>query len=147
MLHNSLIKLFERDFDTLIKEIESYVHEESIWKKTDGINNSAGNLSLHLAGNLRHFLGHILGGSEYQRDRIFEFEGRVPREELLREIKLAKQEVTESLSQLTDQVLQKDFPLQVFGEPIKTEMFILHLYGHFQYHLGQINYHRRILGL
>ncbi|MFV1885401.1 MAG: DinB family protein [Balneola sp.] len=145
MLTQTLSELFERDIQKAKAEIEAYSSEEAIWKKADGINNSAGNLSLHLSGNLQHFFGAILGGSEYVRDREFEFNGKVTRQELLDELDAAVISVKETLAQMNDEDLNKDYPIELFGGPMKTEWFLVHLYSHFTYHLGQINYHRRLL--
>ena len=145
MLSQSLISLFERDFDRLNSELNAYKNKESIWEKAPGILNSAGNLSLHLAGNLHHFIGTVLGNSGYVRDREFEFGGTVGFDELLERNETAKTVVVDTLQNLTEEELSKNYPISVFREEMTTEFFLSHLYGHFNYHLGQINYHRRLL--
>lgn len=145
MLNQSLISLFERDIDHLNTELNAYKNKEIIWQKAPGILNSAGNLSLHLAGNLHHFIGAVLGKSDYVRDREFEFGGTVPFEELPKRNTAAKTVVIDTLQNLAEEELSKNYPIPVFGEEMTTEFFLSHLYGHFNYHLGQINYHRRLL--
>ena len=141
----TLTQLFARDFETLESEIFEYSTEENLWIKEPGINNSAGNLGLHLAGNLAHFLGAILNNSGYIRDREFEFNGKVDRDELISRIRDSRKSVRETLDNLTPEDFSKTYPLQPFGFEMSTEYFLIHLYSHFSYHLGQINYHRRLL--
>jgi len=141
----TLGQLFARDFETLESEIYEYTHEENLWIKESGITNSAGNLALHLAGNLEHFLGSVLNKSDYIRDREFEFNGKVSQEELISRIRSARQSVRATLDDMKPEDFSKIFPLQPFGFEMSTEYFLIHLYSHFSYHLGQINYHRRLL--
>jgi hypothetical protein len=146
MFIKNFILLFERDLDRLAKEIESYSNERSMWIVEGKIVNSGGNLTLHLIGNLFQFIGKEIGGFEYLRDREFEFGGRdVPREFLLSEIRKCKHELVVSLEGMDDSLLNKDYPLEIFGKKMSHCYFLIHLYGHLNYHLGQINYHRRLL--
>lgn len=146
MLQETLIKLYERDLGKLRSEIEQYTVEADLWLVSGEIANSAGNLALHLVGNLNHFFGAVLGGSEYVRDRDAEFtKFGVSKEELLAQIDEAIPALTNTLKGLTDQDLAKAYPIEVFGHPMTTEYFLVHLTTHFNYHLGQINYHRRLL--
>lgn len=143
MVH-ALNQLFARDIDTVIKELNAYNNESDLWKIGGDIKNSAGNLSLHLSGNLLHFIGHQLGGSDYVRDRENEFNARnTPRKELIEELELAKSEINRVLSSLDESVLQTK--VEGFRLDFTWEQFLLHLYSHFSYHAGQINYHRRLL--
>ncbi|MBN7816684.1 DinB family protein [Algoriphagus pacificus] len=146
MLLSELIVLFERDLDRLYKEIEQYSSEEILWSTSHQISNPAGNLCLHLLGNLQAFVGHELGGFDYTRDREFEFAGKdVPKAQLLDDIKKVKRIMVSSLEGMDESILTKNYPKEVFGKPMSNEYFLIHLYGHFNYHLGQINYHRRLL--
>lgn len=145
MNSDTLSQLFARDFETLESEIFAYSSEENLWIKEAGISNSAGNLALHLSGNLQHFLGTVLSKSDYVRDREFEFNGKVTQEELVSRIRASRQTVRVALDNLTPEDFSKTYPLQPFGFEMSTEYFLVHLYSHFSYHLGQINYHRRLL--
>ncbi len=146
MLSTELIVLFERDIDRLYKEIEAYSDEKILWQTDHHISNSAGNLCLHLIGNLQAFVGHELGGFDYIRDREFEFGGKdVPKSQLLSKISNLKKIVISSIERIDETLIFKNYPKEVFGKPMTNEYFLLHLYGHFNYHLGQINYHRRLL--
>ncbi|MEP5945145.1 MAG: DUF1572 family protein, partial [Balneola sp.] len=131
----TLTQLFARDFETLESEIFAYSTEENLWIKEPGINNSAGNLGLHLAGNLAHFLGAILNNSGYIRDREFEFNGKVDRDELINRIRDSRKTVRETMDNLTPEDFSKTYPLQPFGFEMSTEYFLIHLYSHFSYHL------------
>lgn len=147
---NSVIQalhdLYERDLDKVLEELKSYNEEENLWKLKEGILNTGGNLMLHICGNLRHFIGAMLGGSGYIRKRDDEFSLKnVKRSEIQDEIKQTKKVVLATLKELTEEQLEATYPVNVFGKEMTTIYFITHLYGHMTYHLGQINYHRRLL--
>lgn len=146
MLTATLIQLFERDLQKLATEIGLYKDEDRIWLVKPGISNSAGNLCLHLVGNLNHFIGATLGHTGYVRHRDDEFSLKnIPRQDLLINIENTRLIVKEVLSNLPEADLQKDFPLEIFGKKDSTEFILIHLATHLTYHLGQINYHRRLL--
>lgn len=146
MSTESIKSLFTRDLSKLKAEIESYQNEETIWKIDKNILNSAGNLSLHLVGNINHFIGAILGNSGYVRNRELEFSLKnIPRTELIQKIEKTIEAVHSSLDQLSEEDLKKEYPIEALGYPMTTEYFLIHLFGHLGYHLGQINYHRRLL--
>ena len=146
MLRKVLTELYERDLNKLREEIASYKVEADLWKLTDGISNSGGNLCLHLTGNLKHFFGAVLGENGYVRDRDLEFADKnVARSEMLAEIDATKNVVLSTLAGLTEEDLDKVYPIEVFGKPMTTGFFVTHLATHFNYHLGQINYHRRLV--
>ena len=138
--------LYLRDLDRLEKEIDSYKNEESLWVLDGEISNTAGNLCLHLCGNLQHFFGHMMAGSKYARQRDDEFGLKdVPRNELKGLIEKSREAVVLGLEKMSEEKLEEDFPNEVFGYPMTYRYFITSLYGHLNYHLGQINYHRRVL--
>jgi uncharacterized damage-inducible protein DinB len=143
---HSLITIFERDLTTLEKEINLYPDEESLWKVSGDIKNSGGTLCLHLCGNLQHFIGAVLGNSGYRRNRENEFAARyVSRMALLEEISQTKVSVTTTLQQLDPSILEKEYPAKVFDVNMTTTYFLIHLSAHLGYHLGQVNYHRRLV--
>ncbi len=147
MLAHSLIDIFERDLATLKKEIESYSDESKLWLTAPGTNNSAGNLCVHITGGLRYFIGAVLGKSGYVRDRDAEFAVKnIPRSELLKNIEETMHIIPETLSQMHVSDFDKNYPIEVFKKPMTTEFWLLTLVGHLNYHLGQINYHRRLVG-
>lgn len=145
MIIEVLRELYERDVNKLKAELELYTDEADLWATGGKIANSAGNLSLHLAGNLRHFFGSVLGDTGYVRDRDAEFaSGGVSRADILAELDLALADVLATLSGLSDDDLESTYPIEVFDRPMTTGYFLVHLATHFNYHLGQINYHRRL---
>jgi hypothetical protein len=145
MLTESLIPIFERDLVKLETEIAAYETDEQLWTVRGEIKNSGGNLALHLIGNLNHFIGSILGETGYVRNRDAEFDTkRGTRGEIIEMIKNTTPVVSSALGKLTAEALVKDFPVQKHDETRRVDFMLLHLYGHFSYHLGQINYHRRL---
>ncbi len=146
MLKDTLIEIFERDLNRLINEIDLYKDESDLWKVKEGISNSGGNLCLHLLGNLNHFIGATLGNSGYIRNREAEFSLKdIPASELTDNIRSTIPVVTQTIRGLDDDLWEKEFPLLVFGKPTSTEYMLVHLAAHLSYHLGQINYHRRMI--
>jgi uncharacterized damage-inducible protein DinB len=146
MLLSTLQEIFFRDINRLKSEMELYQNEADIWRIEKQISNSAGNLCLHLIGNLNAFISAALGNTNYVRNRALEFsEKGVPRTELLNKIDETILVVNQTLQQLSEDDLKKDFPILVFDEKTTTEFFLVHLSTHLTYHLGQINYHRRLL--
>lgn len=138
--------IFARDLRALRREIEAYPEERDLWRVPPGITNPGGNLALHLAGNLQYFVGTVLGGTGYVRDRDAEFARRdVPRAELLRQVDAAIAAVTKTMARLREQDLANPYPQPVGGVTLSTGDFLLHLAAHFTYHLGQVDYHRRLL--
>lgn len=143
---DTLKKLFDRDLEKLKTEISSYKDEKKLWKISGEIKNSAGNLCLHLCGNLQHFIGAVLGNSGYIRNREAEFNTKnVPKTKLTEEIDQTTKIVHKTLSELKEDKLNEKFPINVFDYEMTTGFFLVHLVAHLNYHLGQINYHRRLL--
>lgn len=146
MLAKILGDLFERDLGKLRAEIEAFPRDTDIWKTAAGVTNSAGNLCLHINGNLQHFFGAVLGDDGYIRDRDAEFASKnVSRDDLLAGVDAALASVRKTLEKMTDEDFASTYPLEVFGGPINTGFFLAHLATHLNWHLGQINYHRRLL--
>jgi len=146
MAVKALETLFSRDLEALIKELRSFSSEEGIWSSAAGVKNSSGHIALHVCGNLKHFIGSELGGFKYQRDREYEFNAEpIDLTSLVKEVDAANLWTSETLSRLTSIDLEKTYPIMVFGEEMKTGFFLMHLHGHLNYHLGQINYLRRII--
>lgn len=146
MLIDDLRTLYNRDLAKLKSELEQYQQEERIWYVEENIANSAGNLCLHLVGNLNTFIGADLGATGYVRDRDLEFSAKnVPRQKLIEQIIETTQIVDTTLGQLTPEQLQAECPVQRFDKTISTEYLLVHLAMHLAYHLGQVNYHRRLL--
>lgn len=135
-----------RDIDSIAREVELYPDDATLWRKLPGIPNSGGNLALHLVGNLRHFIGKLLGGSAFVRDRESEFsDASRSREEILRMIAVMKSEVTAALDALTEERLEERIELPAVGGSLPIRRMLLHLSAHLSFHTGQLDYHRRLV--
>ena len=146
MLTASLARVIARDLRALRREVEAYADERDLWRVVPGITNPGGALALYLAGNLQHFVGAVVGGTGYVRDRAAEFHRRdVPRSQLLRQVDETLVAVERTLAALGEDALARPFPQPHGGAPVTTGAFLLHLATHLTYHLGQIDYHRRML--
>lgn len=144
-MENYFAEVFERDLLKLKTEIQNFKDEDNIWRKADGISNSAGTLVLHLLGNLNYTVGALLGGSGYVRNREQEFSlTGIPREKLLADIDAAIGAVKTGLQKTSPAKLEETYPLEIVGKH-STGYYLTFFYGHLTYHLGQINYLRRIL--
>lgn len=143
---DELIKIFDRDFDRLKQEMEAFHQESNLWKTTGNITNSAGNLCLHLVGNLNNYIGKNMGEVPYVRDREAEFSLKdVPRGNLIQQVEKTKEVVLSTLRNMNKEKLEERHVENVFGYPMTNTYFLIHLTAHFSYHLGQINYLRRVL--
>jgi len=148
MITNTLIALFERDLNALKRELLAYNDEKNIWKIESEIANSAGNLALHLLGNLNAYIGAQIGKTGYVRNRPLEFSAQfVPRERIIRDIDDTVEVVKTALISLNQIDYEADYPVLVFEKKTSTEYFLTHLAVHLGYHLGQVNYHRRLLDI
>jgi len=141
-----ITNVITRELKALRREIETYPSEDELWDVRAGITNPGGNLALHLAGNIQYFIGNVLGKNGYARNREAEFADKdVPRAELLREIDNAIAAVATGMSKITEADLAKPYPEAVGGVSSTTGAFLAHFATHLAYHLGQVDYHRRIL--
>ncbi len=143
---NTLRTLFSRDLNRLADEVKQYSKDANLWKVDHQITNSGGNLALHLIGNLNAYIAANIGASGYERQRPLEFSQKdVPRAEILRMIEETQIAVDRTLENINPDLLNKEYPVLVFDEPQTYQHFLMHLATHLTYHLGQVNYHRRLL--
>jgi uncharacterized damage-inducible protein DinB len=141
-----LAAIITRELRATERELNAYATEEQIWELPVGLPNSGGTLALHIAGNLQHFVGAVLGGSSYVRDRDAEFQRRnVPRAEMVEELRRAEIAVRETLQRVDDGILAGTYPLPVANRRLTTSDFLMHLATHLAYHVGQLDFHRRIV--
>ena len=146
MLVTAVAAILDRDLQALAREVSAYPDERALWDTPPGITNSAGTLALHLAGNVRHYFGAQLGGTGYVRDRPAEFASRdVARATILAQIEEARAAVRAAAARTTLDRLQEDFPEVVGGVRVVTGEYLIHLVSHFAFHLGQLDYHRRVV--
>ena len=146
MLSETFKALFTRDLEKLKQEIQAYQNEDKIWHIENSILNSAGNLCLHLIGNLNTYIGAQLGKNVYTRNREAEFALKnIPRKELIAQLESTITMIRETFDQISDEQLNDIYPGETPLEESTTHHFLVHLAMHLAYHLGQINYHRRLL--
>ncbi|MEN7549689.1 DinB family protein [Rapidithrix thailandica] len=146
LIQTSVQRLLTLDLTKLKEEISLFQNEGDLWKVQGEISNSAGNLAIHLAGSLHHFVGAILGKNGYVRERDKEFSDKdIPRTEVLNRIDRAIEVINQVIPAISEEQLEEEFPHKTAGEPLNTGMFLIHLVRHVNYHLGQVNYLRRIL--
>jgi uncharacterized damage-inducible protein DinB len=138
-----LAALFRRDLARLVQELKAFPEGPALWTVVPGVANSAGNLALHLEGNLREYIGRQMGQIAYTRDRPLEFSSKdIPAAELIARI----ESVAETIPGIVaSAALETTHPENVFGSPMTTGWFVMHLFGHLNYHMGQIDYLRRVL--
>ena len=140
----SLSAILRRELEALSREVAAYPDEALLWAPVPGMPNTGGTLVRHLCGNLQHYLGAILGGTTYQRDRDAEFLGAPwARSRLLTEISATIAAVTDTLARLPEERLGAEYPIAVADQRLVTGDFLLHLAVHCGFHLGQVDYHRR----
>ncbi len=146
MLNNVLATIYERDLRRLVDEINLFNSEDNLWKTAGNIENSAGNLVLHLNGGLNHFIGATLADTGYVRNREQEFTSRdVPRNEIISRLQELIPLVTKTLNGLSSESLETEFPVMFDNAKNSKSYVLVQLLAHLNYHLGQINYLRRIL--
>jgi hypothetical protein len=145
MFSESIAEIFNCDLNKLKIEISSYANETKLWASEKNIKNAGGNLCLHLIGNLKQFIGSVLGKRPYERNRDAEFSlNNISKKELLKEIDVTMKLVAETINSLNEDDFIKIYPVDVFNKPMTTGFFLMSLIAHLNYHLGQINYHRRM---
>ena len=141
-----LAALYRRDLTRLAQELAAFPSQETLWATREGVTNSAGHLALHLEGNLREYIGRLLGKIPYQRDRHLEFTSpELQVEEVLARVQALPELIAGVIESLSEETLDAVYPEVVLGTSIVARQFLLHLLGHLNYHLGQIDYLRRIL--
>lgn len=146
MLVETLKLLFNRDLLRLKSEINLYKDESKIWIVEKNIANSAGNLCLHLLGNLNTYIGAEFGKTNYIRNRELEFSLKnISKKELIDQIDSTIAVVEMSLNNITEKEIRSEHQILVFDKKSTLEYLLVHLTTHLTYHLGQINYHRRLL--
>lgn len=146
LFRDTLVRILVRDLAAIKREIAAYPDDETLWRVVPGISNAGGTLALHAAGNLRHFVGAVLGQSGYRRDRDAEFAARgVTREQIAAELDDAIAAVTLALQKLDAAAMATEYPIAVVELNVPTGPYLVHLASHLAYHLGQLDYHRRIV--
>ena len=139
-------RLLLRELATFRREVELFPDDETLWRAAPGVTNSAGNLALHIAGNLRHFVGAVLGGTGYVRDRDAEFATKSgTRASVVQALAAAEADVETALAKLDDAALAAPYTSGPKGVEVTAQRWLIHLASHAAFHLGQAGYLRRIL--
>lgn len=143
---NAIRRVVARELRTVRREVEAYPSDALLWREVPGLPNTGGTLALHLAGNLQHYIGAVLGGTGYVRDRDAEFADRgLPRADVSRRVQAAIEAVDSSLERFTPEKTAARYPEAVLGHSPRTGDYLVHLVAHLGYHLGQLDYHRRMV--
>ena len=146
MLNTILAELYEGDLRKMIEEVNLFKDEENLWRTQGSVKNSCGNLVLHITGGLNHYFGATLAHTGYVRDRDQEFIKKgVKREELVAQLEQVIPMMNETLNALTPEQMEAEFPI-FFDKPNTSVSYVaVRLLAHLGYHLGQVNYLRRVL--
>ena len=143
---NELASLFRRDLVKLSKQIEAFPNNDALWQTVPGVLNAAGNLALHIDGNLREFVGRQLGNLPYRRNRELEFSAKgLSKDELSVRLAELSESIPAVIAELSERQMESEYPEVVLESRMTTREFLIHLYGHLNWHLGQVDYLRRIL--
>jgi hypothetical protein len=143
MLSSILANFYERDISRLIEEVNLFKNEENLWKTHGSIKNSSGNLVLHIIGGSNYLIGTLLAQTGYVRDRDQEFIKKgVPRSELVAQLEALSQLITQTLNAIN---LEAEYPIMFDDMNVPNSYVLTQLLVHLNYHLGQVNYLRRML--
>jgi len=114
--------------------------EKEIWWRPNEASNAAGNIVLHLCGNVRQWIISGLGGAPdlRERDREFSERGPVPRRVLISQLKRTVKKACQTIDRVSPKNLSRQFEIQGFR--VSGLLAIAHVYEHFAYHTGQIIY-------
>ncbi|GAB4358297.1 MAG: hypothetical protein OHK0021_02590 [Bryobacter sp.] len=138
-------EILGRDIERLQQQVAAFSSDDALWQRPEGMANTPGNLVLHLEGNLRDFLGRQFCGTSYERQRDLEFSSQgFTREQLQARLVALRQELCGSLAGVPEARWEEDSGMERFGITMTWRQFALHLFGHFSYHLGQVDSARRI---
>ena len=144
-LTSELAALYARDLTRLVQELRAFPDTASLWKTAPGVSNAAGTLALHLEGGLRHFIGFRIGNIAYTRDRQLEFSARgVERDEIIARLEAVQASIPRVIAALSEAQLDAVDPGNGTDKPLSVRQWLVHLYGHLSYHLGQVDYLRRV---
>lgn len=127
-----------------VRTLAEPMSERDFWTKPLDPGNSVGHLILHLTGNLNHFVGAQLGGTGYVRDREREFTESQPpsKSEAMQNLDDAVATFRKVVSGLSAEQLAAPHPEARLGIVMNA---LLHLFGHFALHRGQMSYIARLV--
>jgi uncharacterized damage-inducible protein DinB len=132
-------RLFDESLPRL-KKCLALLSDEEIWTRPNAETVSAGNLVIHLCGNVRQWIVSRLGGAPdiRQRDAEFSEPGPMPRGKLQERLDTVMDEARQVLARLDPSSLAEPQTVQGFQETGVS--ILIHVVEHFSYHVGQISY-------
>src|SRR6266436_5728385 len=111
-----LASLFDRDLAKLTQQVDAFPTDEALWQTLPGVTNAAGNLALHIEGNLREFVGRQLGNLPYERKRELEFSSKgLSRTELSKRLAELRGSIPSVIEGLSPAQLEMEYPEVVLG--------------------------------
>lgn len=131
-------RLLAREYPAKIRIALEALPEEDVWWRPNEVSNSVGNLLLHLAGNIRQWVVHGLGGVPDRRRRRDEFDrgDGMSRGEAFAELMASVTEADQVLARLDPETLLH--PRTIQGMETKGLRAVYHVVEHFSMHTGQI---------
>jgi hypothetical protein len=145
MVTRELADIFTRDLTRLAQELKAFPGTDAVWRTFPGITNAAGTLTLHLEGNLMEFVARQLGGVAYVQDRPAEFSTRgVALADLIARAERLVETIPPIVARVRAESLSSVYPDSAMGQGMSVGQFLIHLLAHLSYHLGQIDYLRRM---
>jgi hypothetical protein len=142
---NAIKEIFSAYLNQLRQDIVLFASDDNIWKTSGNITNPAGTLTLHICGNLKHYIGNVIGNIKYQRDRDAEFTSRVTKDKLLEEIDSTRDIIIPVLEKLREEDLIKSLQCNSPEQDSAVLSILIKIATHAAYHTGQVNYLRRTL--
>ena len=135
-----------RGFPDQVRACLDRLDDAQVWWRPHPDSNAIGNLVLHVCGSTRHFVGRVVGGTGYERDRKAEFAQRGPiaRADLLRVLDETVAETDGILGALDPgrlleaREVPRDSPQSVLALVLRTS-------HHWAVHTGQIVYATKLL--
>ncbi len=121
-----------------IKDCLGKLSEEQIWTRGNENENAIGNLVLHLAGNVRQWIGSGVAGKPdiRQRDAEFAARGNASAAELWDRLNTNVREAVEIIRSLTPERLAETTTVQKYQMTVLEAVY--HVVEHFAQHTGQI---------
>ena len=146
MVTTLLSDFYTRDLRKFIDEVNLFKQEDNLWRTDGTIKNSSGNLALHIIGGTNYLIGTQLANTGYVRNRDQEFIIKgVPRKELVTQLEALIPMIQLTLQAHSDAQLDEEYPLMFDGAKRSKSYIFIQLLAHLNYHLGQVNYLRRVL--
>jgi uncharacterized damage-inducible protein DinB len=130
---------FEKYLPRIVRCLQ-LLSEDEIWWRPNAASNAAGNVALHLCGNVRQWIMSGLAGAADTRERDKEFAARGPvsRRVLIAQLRKTVEEACRTIDGLSDEALTRQFAIQ--GYPVSGLEAVAHVVEHFAYHTGQLIY-------